>query len=673
MPTFRFTDMEHWCLIFGHIIEYQHKRWDSKYRGKEERINLAKLATALNNVVPCQALTVLRTRLHEKCHTLPKAWVQITGKENVDEISRAQWQKGLRQFDVTAKDASQLYALFCAMPSLEHHSDEHLSRSIFLASLKGPAPDANARMLELLVRLGAEHGPASRAFEKEYPRDPLPADAFQEQTSRLLSMSAADSRVIFLHLSLNRDGRLAIDELLDALTVMQATYLPYGTPRPVQANHTADQPAETKDADSSAASDKADQDTSDSKPTNTSPGDIHNISTTLPPDSDDDSGSASAADTQQARPRTVPSGPGVALSTRPGEEFGHSPSRRLVGGFHGSEPGALPVLDLAGWHQRDHRPMTTDTATRSSFKGSEQGAPMSSRPAPLAMALRRMVEDRNHAHDLQGPSPTNPLQSIPLQKQADSTYTSSQGLHRDSSLVTLTSMQSDDTSTSRQSVLFHAAGAGLPSMSAPLVLNGASSWRPQGDSEGFATPKRETRGKILGGSPRMPHTGAKAPIARERVTLQSLGASAPSVAKLNSDSGFLDIHDDPVRRHLTSVTPRQLPGLTSPGKPTSSSPGKTQARQLLENSVLAQTLAAKAEKQQQKPIEIESGPQSQLAMALASRLGSSQGKEGGSAAMASARKSLARIGKSSRGSIGETAASAAAASLLKGPRPSGLP
>jgi len=226
MPFFGFSNANAWELVFGHMVQWQHPRWDP--RCTEGRVNIAVLARSLDEAAPCLTPLALRELLQAKYGTLQKAWVQLAGKESVEELSLASWKRALQQVGVMGDDAGYLHALLRAAPIAERSSDvryPNVSRVAFMATMRGA--ESLTRLFDLLECLQNEHGPVSCAFEaNSYTKAPLPIGTFEEELAVLLHTTVEETRTLFAYLDFHQDGLVCIDDLLDALTLMQATFLP---------------------------------------------------------------------------------------------------------------------------------------------------------------------------------------------------------------------------------------------------------------------------------------------------------------------------------------------------------------------------------------------------------------------------------------------------------------
>jgi len=425
-----------WALVFGHMCDFQHVRWDPKHKGSAEaRINLSKFAAGLNGVAPCQSLSAFRHRLLsvEKCHSPAQAWVLFTGKDNAEEIHLTQWQHALlRNLNIPYEDAGRLFVLLRAIPCIVHSNNHQLLlRSTFMAGVRSQAAvDHNTLFQNLFLRLSKESGSISRAFEGHYPSEPLSLHDFQDKVGILLGCKEEDCRTFFLMLDNTRDALVGIDQFMEALTETQEVYLPYASvqvkdtepdpnqnfrasighmrgslishlqrshhkrhnvpplsPSPMPASPSPPQDEEVRE---SILARKKLGDEGEELP---SPSGNKTGSTMIP---DDDSAVDSSADSggeAAPRPQTVPADGNQHAS-------GLTPDQRRLG----------PMPFLAGWEQRDtERPSTspqqgntdagiTGGGRRKSvhIRGQVQPA---ARPVPLAMALRNLVQQRRTDED----------------------------------------------------------------------------------------------------------------------------------------------------------------------------------------------------------------------------------------------------------------------------------
>eukprot|EP00928_Gymnodinium_smaydae_P094558 TRINITY_DN795_c1_g1_i1.p1 TRINITY_DN795_c1_g1~~TRINITY_DN795_c1_g1_i1.p1 ORF type:complete len:2409 (-),score=564.29 TRINITY_DN795_c1_g1_i1:120-7346(-) len=223
-----FTDSERWRLVFGHMVDWHHPVWDSKSISNPGRVTLQRLAKSLEASAPCRTLSSLRQHIMEKFGQPAKAWTVLAGKENAEDVSHAQWQRWmLRQLSIAASDANHLFAMVRVAAGADQGSAADvriLHRAAFLNALRPLACGATGRMLGLLLR--HSHEPISCAFEADYPREPVPLATFESCVCPLLNVAPQDAKVMFAYLDANNSGFLRIDQLLDALTMMQAAYLP---------------------------------------------------------------------------------------------------------------------------------------------------------------------------------------------------------------------------------------------------------------------------------------------------------------------------------------------------------------------------------------------------------------------------------------------------------------
>ena len=123
MERFAFADREQWALVFGHMAEWRHPKWQKQCRSAA-RVNLSSFALALNLAAPCGSLAALRSRLSERCGSEAGQWACIAGAEGERDVSLSRWQWALQRLGVRHGDAAQLFALL-ALPS--HSSDKAMN------------------------------------------------------------------------------------------------------------------------------------------------------------------------------------------------------------------------------------------------------------------------------------------------------------------------------------------------------------------------------------------------------------------------------------------------------------------------------------------------------------------------------------------------------------------
>ncbi|CAE8583538.1 unnamed protein product, partial [Polarella glacialis] len=238
-------DPERWNLVFGRLVDWQHSRWNKKYLGIPPKVTLDILAS-LNQLAPCLTLSAVRARFQTHFNSsLSKAWAAITGSETADEVSVTQWRQGLLALGIRSVDALQIFALIMVspfnfnsgavkeIPQGGHVLDgRNMPRLAFLSALRAPFAEGITKLLKLLNRPGSSvssgHGPASACFETSYPREPLAVEQFQAAVSGFLpgACSAEDARMFFQCLDVHKEGRVAIDDLLETMSALQACYLP---------------------------------------------------------------------------------------------------------------------------------------------------------------------------------------------------------------------------------------------------------------------------------------------------------------------------------------------------------------------------------------------------------------------------------------------------------------
>eukprot|EP00928_Gymnodinium_smaydae_P077601 TRINITY_DN609_c0_g3_i2.p1 TRINITY_DN609_c0_g3~~TRINITY_DN609_c0_g3_i2.p1 ORF type:complete len:3947 (-),score=892.15 TRINITY_DN609_c0_g3_i2:21-11861(-) len=225
-----------WELIFGKIVDWRHAVWDPKYRGSGGRVTQQAFQEALELATPCRRATLLRQRL-QKAGSLQKAWQQIAGKANSEEISREQWQHGLQSFSVCVADADFLMAQLRAMPldltrldtsghlHMTASYKEALAKNAFLAGLRHH--EGLTRLIELMLRLERNVGPVSCAFEGVVcTPGPLSIPELETQLNKCFLISSSDVHALFVCLDTDHEG-VEVDCVLDALTDVQATFLPH--------------------------------------------------------------------------------------------------------------------------------------------------------------------------------------------------------------------------------------------------------------------------------------------------------------------------------------------------------------------------------------------------------------------------------------------------------------
>eukprot|EP00930_Biecheleria_cincta_P035700 TRINITY_DN24535_c0_g1_i1.p1 TRINITY_DN24535_c0_g1~~TRINITY_DN24535_c0_g1_i1.p1 ORF type:complete len:2940 (+),score=571.46 TRINITY_DN24535_c0_g1_i1:521-8821(+) len=244
---FKFPDPERWAHIFGHMLEWQHPRWDKKCR-IETRVNLPTLVKFLNDSLPMHTLQALRQRFQSLFSTPMKIWTAVAGHDRAEEVSLAQWRYSLLAMGVRCSDAVHLWSLIMVSPvsslssfeggALEQRS---LSKATFMAIMKSHAVEASAKLQELIT-----NQPVSTLFETcPYPRHALQPDAFSKAVIPILRHSRAvaqrswlpektlleDAKMLFLYLDVQREGVVPVDDLLRSMTALQACYMPaYSVP-----------------------------------------------------------------------------------------------------------------------------------------------------------------------------------------------------------------------------------------------------------------------------------------------------------------------------------------------------------------------------------------------------------------------------------------------------------
>jgi len=226
-------DAAGWELIYGHMIDFQDTHWDMWYRGAPAMLTLEMFVTALGRAAPCRTLSSLRVVLLRNFRSLPEAWLRFSG--GADEVNLSMWVKAMLHLSIHQADAQELWALLHAVPCVERtHNHHRILRAIFMTAMKGADPITKLfDLLRLHPLLGLGLAPVSRGFEGGcYAPGLLPSGAFEEELVRLFGISLPDARAIFAFLDVHHDGSLEIDDLLDALTVMQSSYIPHSVTRP---------------------------------------------------------------------------------------------------------------------------------------------------------------------------------------------------------------------------------------------------------------------------------------------------------------------------------------------------------------------------------------------------------------------------------------------------------
>jgi len=233
MSSFGFTNPSRWELIFGNIVDWQHMRWDPRFRGTEGRVTISKFASSLDSASPCETPMALRKLLQEQfgsgASCMQKAWALLAGQESTEEVGLPAWRNALQSLSVTGDDAGYVFAALRAAPILERSRNprsQDLSRGAFMATMR--AAESITRFLDIFLWLQEQHGIVSQAFEAcAYSHEPLPVSIFEEQLVALLQITAAEARMLFSLFDFHQDNVVAIDDVLEAFTTMQATYLPY--------------------------------------------------------------------------------------------------------------------------------------------------------------------------------------------------------------------------------------------------------------------------------------------------------------------------------------------------------------------------------------------------------------------------------------------------------------
>jgi hypothetical protein len=232
MPYFGFTSAPEWELTFGHMIEWQSMRWDPRFRGTEGRVTLSSFASSLDRAAPCETPLALRKLLQERFEgpglsSMQKAWLHLS--EGGEEVSLGAWRHALQMLGVTGDDAAYVFAILKAVPILERSRDFHsqdLTRANFMAAMR--VADSVTRFLDVFLCLQQKYGVVCRPFEVHvYPHELLLPVPFEEQLVAILGITVVEARTIFSLLDFHQDGVVAIDDVLDAFTAMQLTYLPH--------------------------------------------------------------------------------------------------------------------------------------------------------------------------------------------------------------------------------------------------------------------------------------------------------------------------------------------------------------------------------------------------------------------------------------------------------------
>jgi len=247
----------------------------------------------------------------------------------------------------------------------------------------------------------------SRAFEAAYPTEPLPLDSFTQHVSQMLQCNTADVGLLFTHLDMHREGKVAIDELLRALTAMQVAFLPHVSSRraaPPPPKLEAKQQREEQQAEVQLAVEPEAVPCSIAE-SPAPPPEMGATFSTAAPDADSRLGPSSASSTAQAsvvstterRPQTVPSRPGAASAPL---KLGGAPSAATAGwrpqGWAKVRDSVkeVPPEQLAA-AVADPRPMTTP---------GQQGQSSSRRLAPLSGPPQKLLLEpgRRGSHDFMG-------------------------------------------------------------------------------------------------------------------------------------------------------------------------------------------------------------------------------------------------------------------------------
>lgn len=244
---FEFVDPERWANIFGHMLEWQHPRWDKKCR-VESKVSLTTLVKCLNDSLPIQTLHALRRRLQSLFSTPLKIWTALSSHDRAEEVSLAQWRHSLLAMGIRCSNAVHLWSLIMVSPagvpgSFEGGVGEQwsLSKASFMAVMKAHAVEASSKLQELII-----DQPVSTLFETcPYPRNPLLPDEFVKVVIPILRHARAvakksrlpdetlmeDAKMLFWYLDVHRDGAVPVDDLLHSMNALQACYMPaYSVP-----------------------------------------------------------------------------------------------------------------------------------------------------------------------------------------------------------------------------------------------------------------------------------------------------------------------------------------------------------------------------------------------------------------------------------------------------------
>lgn len=152
LKLFGLSDAGAWEMVFGHLVGWRHIRWDPKFHGDTPTVTPETFVRALEDAVPCQTLTALKSRLGERFGLMSKFWVGLAVKESTDELSFDDWRRALcREASVTCEDAITFWSMIRAAPSgavLANNNVANLTKQAFSAAMKGAEPIA--RLFDLL-------------------------------------------------------------------------------------------------------------------------------------------------------------------------------------------------------------------------------------------------------------------------------------------------------------------------------------------------------------------------------------------------------------------------------------------------------------------------------------------------------------------------------------------
>ncbi|CAK9057784.1 unnamed protein product [Durusdinium trenchii] len=229
-----------WALIFQRMV-------DGKQESKP-KVLLPDFVRALALARPVENLYMLRLRCQKLFGSVSKAWSSLWASS--EEVSLNKWQISMLKMSIAHFDAVRLFRLILTSPF--HHalppstksshlqsSDElYISKSAFLAAMKGPNIDASNTILELLQQSQSQF-PVSAAFEGHcFPRHPLGEAEFAEAVVPILQRCRAPSKIypsaqtlleegqlLFNYLDVSAEGVVLMESLLEVMTAVQASYL----------------------------------------------------------------------------------------------------------------------------------------------------------------------------------------------------------------------------------------------------------------------------------------------------------------------------------------------------------------------------------------------------------------------------------------------------------------